>query len=270
MSPTSRSLAAIGRPRTEPSLAGSSGPRANASVSSRSSWRTTSPRPSRLRERPGTHPTLRIAPPRWRGWCARPATRAVAWRSARRSVSPSRRSSSRGPTPRGSTRSKRWGRRRSPRTSATSDGARSARPPCCWLRHPIQTASAWPTSPRVPVRPLSGGRDRCEATSRRSRRSRRSWIWGWRRSRRATVRRASDSSACAPDGRSVTRIPPRPSPTSFPSRKRGWRPPRSRSGWVCPTSPPARWMPRTRHGPPRASTARRFHCGNDGRRSSRS
>ena len=30
----------------------------------------------------------------------------------------------------------------------------------------------------------------------------------------------------------------RPRTTSSPSRKRGWRPPRSRCGWACPTSPP--------------------------------
>ena len=151
-------------------------------------------------------------------------------------------------------------------------GWRSFRkPPCCWLAssdadgervaylaaRACETPQRWPGSMRGDVPTEAGG-------------ARRSSTWGWRRCRRATVRRGSDSSACAPDGRSVTRIPPRPSPTSFPSRKRGWRPPRSRSGWVCPTSPPARWMPRTRHGPPRVSTARRFRCGNGGRRSSRS
>ena len=132
------------------------------------------------------------------------------------------------------------------------------------------TGSGWPTSPRGPVRRRSGGRDRCGAPSPRRPRSGRSWTWGWRRSRRATARRGSACSACAPDGRSATRTQPGPRTTSSPSRKRGWRPPRSRCGWACPTSPPARWMPRTPPGPPRVSTAGCCRCGSGGRRSSHS
>ena len=83
------------RPRTEPSLAGWSGPPVSASASSRSSWRITCATAVAAARDAGDEPDPRIEPQRCGGWCARLATPVVGWRCPRRNAWPSRRSSSR-------------------------------------------------------------------------------------------------------------------------------------------------------------------------------